>query len=148
VLAIDVLNELDNLRGLEQFFKAAHSVLNENQLLIFDLHTIEGLASDAGSGDRVDYDDPLRLTVITRNSFDYERQLHAREYLVFRTDNGAWQRQRAVLTRRAYPVQAVISLLMRSGFEMIGTLNREMQPHDPSMGGVDRVFIIGRRVNA
>jgi SAM-dependent methyltransferase len=146
VLALNVLNELDNVRDLEAVFKNVHALLKPGQVFAFDLHTLEGLGQHSGA-ERLFFDAPETLTVFTRLQYDYERQVRTIRYLLFeRQADGHWQRQQTDLSLRGYPVQAVVGLLQRSGFEIVSVLTGSFAPYEPSATGIDRVFIIGKKV--
>lgn len=146
VLAINTLNELDNLRDLEAVFKGVHAVLNAGKFFIFDFHTLEGLAESASrNGDRVFYDQN-GLTVITRERYEYERQMLTRRYIVFQQNSGAWQRQEAEQILRGYPTQAVGALLQRTGYQLHAVLDPTFSVYDPTAAGIERVFFVAKRV--
>jgi SAM-dependent methyltransferase len=145
VLALNVLNELDSVRDLEATFKGVHRALKPRQFFAFDLQTLEGLAQISNS-ERLFYDSPETLTVFTLNSYDYERQIRAVRYLIFQNTPDGWQRQQAEQTLRGYPVQAVVGLLNRSGFEIVQVLTETFAPYEPGASGTGRVMVVGKKV--
>lgn len=144
VMAIDVLNELDTPRDLEQVIKGAHALLKEGRLFVFDLCTLEGLIQNHLKGDHVLADDG-DLFVVLNSYFDYERQIHDAHYHVFRRDEQQWERAFAHLIRRAYPVQAIAGLLQRSGFQVKHVLQDDLKPYDPAQTNVTRVIIMAEK---
>jgi 2-polyprenyl-3-methyl-5-hydroxy-6-metoxy-1,4-benzoquinol methylase len=141
VLALDVLNELNSLRDLEIVFKDVYAMLSPERLLIFDLHTIQGLAESGTSGDQMVHrsDD---LVVFRSNQFDYERQIHEQHFTIFSRDQDVWLRSEAVRALRAFPAQAVASLLQRSGFTTTTVLTTRFEPFDPNTAQAERVIFI------
>ncbi len=144
VLSLDVINELQSLRELEAVFGSAHRVLDIGKLFIFDLHTIEGLATRSNT--RYIHDDE-RLVVIAADQFDYERQANTCRLDIFRRDEEQrhWQRQSGVLTRRGFPVQTVAALLQRTGFAIIALFNANFELVDPANTRADRVIFVARK---
>ncbi|MBC8170220.1 MAG: class I SAM-dependent methyltransferase [Anaerolineae bacterium] len=145
ILAVNLLNELDSLRDLEATFKGVQRALKAGQLFVFDLQTLEGLAK-AGNSERLFYDSPDSLTIFTRSEYDYERQARSTRYLIFQNVGDSWQRSQTEQMLRGYPVQAVIALLQRNGFEMMSLLNAGLAPYDPNQAGTERVFLVARRL--
>lgn len=145
VLSLGILNELDNVRDLETTFKAVHRALKPQQIFAFDLYTLEGLAQNTNS-EHLLYDSPESLTVLTRSGYDYERQLRTTRYLIFQQEQGGWQRQQTESHLRGYPVQAVVGLLQRSGFEITHVLAGNFTPYEIGVSGSERVFVIGKKV--
>jgi 2-polyprenyl-3-methyl-5-hydroxy-6-metoxy-1,4-benzoquinol methylase len=144
VLALDVINELQSLRDLEAVFGSAHRVLESGKLFIFDLHTIEGLATYLST--RYIHDDD-KLVVFAADQFDYERQINTCQLDIFRRDDArdSWQRQRAVMTRRGFPVQAVAALLQRTGFALMALFNSDFEPTEPANTHAPRVIFVARK---
>ncbi|MBC8100787.1 MAG: class I SAM-dependent methyltransferase [Armatimonadetes bacterium] len=144
VLALNVLNELDSLRELEAVFKGVQQALHSGQLFAFDLFTTEGLAKNGG--ERLFYDAPERLTVFTRQDFDYERQARTTRYWVFnREPEDGWQRATAEHIHRSYPISAVVTLLQRANFEGITVWSGNFTPYEPGMTGIERVIFMAKK---
>jgi SAM-dependent methyltransferase len=140
-LALGVINELESLRDLETVFRAVAAVIPVGKLFIFDLHTVEGLTRRGLNGGEItlDADD---LAVAIQTTFDFERQLCQNAYLIFTRNAGeSWSRQRAQQVLRAYPLQAVVTLLRRSGFEA-RVLDERLTPN---IASAPRVFFIAAR---
>lgn len=127
VLALDVINELDSLKDLEMVFRNVAAHMNPRNFFVFDLHTISGLAQMGASGDRLiqNTDD---LTAVLSSAFDYERQVYSGDYVVFQRAGTQWVRDAATRLLRAYPIQAVATLLRRSGFEIKEVLDETLNP--------------------
>ncbi len=141
-LALDVINEMNNLRDLEAMFSSVARTLGPGKLFLFDLHTIEGLAKrDQESGIIRDDD----LTVFLTNHFDYDRQASTGDYLLFQRNGAGWQRERAARTLRGFPVQVVLALLQRAGFGIMALLNTRLEMVDPAAISEPRVIFFARR---
>lgn len=145
-LAVDVFNDLDNVRDLEAAFNRIHQVLPANKWFIFDLHTVEGLVRSGLDGDRMIFDDES-LVVFARTYFDYERQIHTQNYHIFRQEADMhWQRYTAQRVLRAYPIQGVATLLRRTQFELISLMNTRLAPVDLVSGNISRVIFVAKRL--
>lgn len=144
-LALDVMNEYNSLRELEETFRSIHQLLKPEKLFAFDFRTIEGLVqlSLLSDGDALVHDD-ASLTIFTQDEFDYERQVQKRTYHIFSKVDEYWQRQIGTRTQRAYPIQAITTLLQRTGFDVEQVLNENLQPHTVSENTA-RVIIVGRK---
>lgn len=141
VLALDAINELNSLRDLEALFISVYNVLASEKLFIFDLHTIQGLCQQGQTGEQMIYNQ-ADLTVIASTSFDYERQIHERRYLVFHRHGDVWQRHEGVRILRGYPVQAVTSLLERCGFQVMQTVTTSFGSYESGLSSADRVLVL------
>jgi SAM-dependent methyltransferase len=131
------LNAIPTLRDLESVFRQAALATMPGKLFIFDLRTIQGLAS-AGQTDRIAYDNGEDILIVTHTAFNYEALLLTVQYIIQRyTGNTGWQRADETHTLRGYPVQAVTSLLGKTGFKVLRTLTPDMQSaedrHDAEM---------------
>jgi SAM-dependent methyltransferase len=147
VLALDVLNELNTLQELGTVFEHVRKVLAPNKLLIFDLRTIEGLTQEGTIGDKLIKDDKTRLFVTQQNAYDHERQMHTRALSIFRAQDGVWHRFNARQVLRAYPLQAVVTMLQRSGFNPVRVLTLGLEPYDLNHGHGARVIFYAQRAN-
>ncbi len=144
-LALEVMNEMDTLRDLEAVFKGVHRVLGSNKLFIFDMYTIEGLTQAGLSSDNMIHDDKAKLTVFARNEYDYERQMQTRQYTVFQRDGDVWQRRETTRILRAFPLQAVATLLQRSGYSIMSVLNLNFETFEPGVSRAPRVIFIAEK---
>lgn len=141
-LAMNVMNEMDSIRDLEAAFRSIHTTLSDGKLFVFDLHTTEGLADD--SGDSLITNDP-DLAVFVHKRYDYERQALTCDYVLFQQDNNNWAREEAHRIVRAYPVQAVGTLLRRTGFEITALMNERLNPLTTVKPGTQRVLFFATK---
>lgn len=144
VLALDVINELNSLRDLETLFTSVNNVLAAEKLFIFDMHTIEGLCQQGLTSDQIVYNQ-ADLTVITSSSYDFERQIHERRYLVFQRQGDSWQRSEGGRVLRGYPAQAVASLLQRCGFQVMKAVTTSFGDFEPGISRADRIFVLAQK---
>lgn len=146
VLAFDLMNDLANLRELEMVLQSAANMLEPGKLLVFDLHTIEGMAKQDDTTHVIHDDD--RMMVLQTQQFDYDRQMLTQSYTIFAAAAGEgdrrWTRHRAARTLRGFPVPAVLSLLGRTGFSLMAVVTPTMQPIEPSTREA-RVIVFARR---
>jgi SAM-dependent methyltransferase len=142
VLALDVLNELNSLRDLETVFTSAAKCAAPGKLLVFDLHTIEGLAQREPMTMVGDSDD---LNVFLSSRFDYDRQASSGSYVIFHRSGNAWQRYHAARTLRGFPLQVVTALLQRTGFGIMALLNTRLETLDLANIREPRVIIFAQR---
>lgn len=141
VLALDVMNELEGLRELEQAFTSIHKVMPAGKLFIFDMRTLEGITQDSAAGESLLVNDP-DLVVMSRREYDYERQIATRRYLIFRRSGSSWQRQDANQVFRAYPIQGVAALLKRTNFTVNAVLTTDLAAFDPANSRAKRVVFV------
>lgn len=144
VLAIDVMNDLLNLRDLEAVFNVAMRVLAPGKLFIFDLHTIEGLADRGRTRTGVLHEEN-DLNVFAESDFDYERQANTTRYIIFRRQDDVWGRELATQTLRGFPVQAVAALLQRCGFSITSLQNSSFEIFDPVSSHANRVLFFAQK---
>ena len=143
-IALDTMHEFGSLRELEQAFTSIAGVLKEGKLLAFDIYTIEGLIQRNNAGDVLEIDSP-RLCLFTRNSFDYERQIQQRDYIIYRKNaDDTWKRQTTQRILRTYPVQAITALIARCGFEVSFVLNTALNLYRPNES-TNRVIIVAKK---
>lgn len=144
VLALDVLNEVNNLRDLETTFQSANRVLEPGKLLIFDMYTIQGVTERGQHGDTIlhNSDD---LIVFTTNIYDYDRQMHTRHFIIFQREGQTWVRREAQRTLRAFPTPAIASLLQRNGFHIRQVLDLRFEPFEPGLSSTDRVIFLAEK---
>ena len=145
VLALNVMNELNSLRDLEAVFGSVQRILEPTKLFMFDMFTVQGLSEDGSKGNGMVYDDTKGLTVFGSNEYDYERQMHTRQLLIFQRSGDLWRRSEAKLILRAFPVQAVASLLQRSGFSIKTLLNTGLETYEPGVSRAPRVIFVAER---
>ena len=125
VLSLDVFSELNSIREIQQAFEHVHSMLRNGKFFIFDMYTIEGLSKRNLDGQKLEHNAD-GITIFATNSFDYEKTIQKRDYIIFKQQNGGWQRQEAERKLRAYPIQGITALAQRSGFAIRHVLNMDM----------------------
>jgi hypothetical protein len=131
VLAVGgVLNAIQSLRELEKTFVQVNQALEPDKLFTFDVRTIRGLANELNDYDSVYYDNNDDLTVTVRNSFSFETLSNTRHYIIWQRQGEAWQRQDEIHVERGYPIQGIIAMLQRAGFEIVAVLTPDMEPFD------------------
>lgn len=143
-LGLDVMNELNSLRDLEIAFREVHRVLNEERLFVFDMHTIQGLAAHGRVGDQI-VQNNSQIAVFASNQYDYDRQVHERRYIIFHRRDDVWVRNEASRILRAFPAQAVATLLQRCGFRNTIMLNTELGVFDPGVETANRIIFMAEK---
>ena len=138
------LNYIATLRDLESVFRQAALATAPGKLFAFDLRTIQGLAS-SGSCDQIEYDNHQDISIVTHRVFNYETLLLTMDYVIMRhqPDTG-WQRADETHILRGYPVQAVTSLLTRTGFKLLRTVTPDMVPAETQRDVGQLVFVATR----
>ena len=139
-ISLDTMHELGGLRELEEVFRQVHGFLKPEKLFIFDLYTIEGLTRRSEDPSTLELDSK-DLTIITRNTYDFERSVQRRDYIVLRREGENWRRQDGYRELRAYPIQGITALLGRCGFEVLHVLNSDLGNYNPS-DSTSRVIIM------
>jgi cyclopropane fatty-acyl-phospholipid synthase-like methyltransferase len=144
VLAFNVLNEIDSLHNLDAVFTSLDNILTSDKWFIFDVHTIEGLThlSQQHEGLTLDEDG---LMIFTQTQYDYERQTHSCRYLVFRQQDTQWDYQQATRVLKAYPVQAVASLLQRRGFRIREIVTPNYETFKLGVSSAQRVIFVTQK---
>lgn len=145
VLALNVMNELNSLRDLETVFGNVQRTLDPGKLFLFDMLTVQGLTQDGESGDKLLHNNPQNLSVFSTSDYDYERQMQTIQYFIFQKAGGNWARSEAKRILRAFPVQAVASLLQRSGFTLRTILNTNLEIYDPGSSRAPRVIFVAEK---
>lgn len=143
-IAFDVINELASLRDLEQTFAAVLRILEPGKPFVFDVHTIQGLTRRSVTRDEIlrDADD---LMLVVTNDYDYDRQvLHVR-YRAFQHEGEHWRRSETRRTLRGYPLQAIITLLQRTGYDVLQPLRLSLEPLELATADADRVLFMARK---
>lgn len=143
-LSLNVINELDSLRDLELIFQGVHRALRPGKLFIFDMYTIEGLLGRHAEGHSIAHED-RSLLIFQQTRFDYDRQSHTLRYIVLRRSDDLWQREETDYELRAYPVQAVASLLQRCGFTVNAVLNTALEKYVPGTAKSARVIFVAQQ---
>lgn len=139
-LALDVLNELASLRELEQTFAAIMQVLDAGKLFIFDMHTIQGLTEQGALGEELLYEDN-QLLVLTQQDYDHDRQICHSYHRIFEREGELWRRGDARRTLRGYPIQAMATLLQRTGYEVLSMLTPDLAAYQVGERAARVIFI-------
>lgn len=141
-IALGVFNEFNSLRELEAAFTKVRESLDPGRFFIFDMLTIQGLAERGSTPSGITYDNGVNLLVFSSSTYDYERQMHDRNYIIFQRDGQLWQRSDTQRVLRAFPVQAVATLLQRAGFTVAAVLNLDFAPFDPASSSAPHVIFM------
>jgi len=145
-VGIGVMNELDSLRDLEAVFQSMQKNLAAGRFFAFDLYTIEGLTEYGETGDQLVYENP-DLIVFSRIRYDFERQICGVGYQLFqRAENNLWKLERAKRVMRAYPIQAIVALLRRLGFEIVGVVNTNFETVDITAPRAAHVIFVAKKL--
>jgi len=145
--SLNVINELDNINDIKSTFTNIYNIVKEDKLFVFDMYTIEGLVERYNRGDHLMYRDANdSAMVFSTNDFDYERQVHLRRYAIFKkTEDNLWDRVEANRILRAYPVQAIVALLQRTGFRLSSLLTENFDRYVPNDSRASRVIFIAQK---
>lgn len=144
-IALGVMNDLDNLRDLEAVFKCVAAILSKDRFFVFDMETIQGLSERGSVEDRTVFEDK-DLIVFSRTRYDFERQMCTVGYELFeRADAQHWNRHQAQHVLRAFPIQAVASLLRRQNFEVLAVLNTRLETLDLAVLGAPKVIFVAKK---
>lgn len=129
VIALDVLNEMENLREIESVFASVSRVLREGKLFFFDMYTIKGLSQRGEIEAQVIYND-ASMMALAQNQYDFERQTSFHNYTSFiHTGDNSWTRHTGMRALHAYPVKAIAALLLQHAkFSAINLLSETMYP--------------------
>jgi 2-polyprenyl-3-methyl-5-hydroxy-6-metoxy-1,4-benzoquinol methylase len=141
ILALGLMNELSSVREFEMVLTNCYDHLDSGKLLIFDLHTVEGLATQALHPAALLHDTDA-LMIWGQMAFDYERSaLTTRLTLLERADD-QWQRERLTQTLRAYPLQVLLMLCQRIGYEECTFLTLDLDLLDIGTPHVSQVVCV------
>ncbi len=141
ILALDVLNEFENLRDLQVIFGKVANLLKPGRFFIFDMQTLEGLIHSYQIGDSFRHRSDELMVFVTKD-FDFEKQALTHTYTIFKQRDGAWHKEEAQQVFRAYPIQAITSLLQRQKFEINAVLDMNLEAFQPGTSSADRVIIL------
>ena len=147
VMAINVMNELNSLRDLETVFSTAQRILENGKLFIFDMYTVQGLSA-TGSSEQLVHNDGQNVTVFSTKDYDYERQMQTMSYIIFQHQENSWKRTEARRILRAFPIQAVASLLQRNNFSIRTIMNNRLENYEPGVSRADRVIFFAEKQSA
>ncbi len=143
VIAFDIMNEFATLRDVEAAISHIAKALPAEKIFAFDLHTIEGMAADANK--TVILQNDAAFMSVVESIYDHERQTLTENITLFDRQQVGWQRVITSHQLRGYPIQAVIALLHRAGFSMMGLLNLDFQPVSAVHPNAPRVICIATR---
>ncbi|MBN1965833.1 MAG: class I SAM-dependent methyltransferase [Anaerolineae bacterium] len=142
VLCLDTLNEIRSIRDLETVFQIANRALTTGKTFVFDLVTMQGLVEGWGNVDRVLYDDPDSLMVLVRSRFSFESAANTRAYIIYRETGECLVREDETHVLRGYALQAVGTLLQRTGFKVQNVVNPDYERFDPYNDRTGRAIFI------
>lgn len=147
VLALDVMNYVNTTKDLEGVFRRANYALVEGRMLMFDLHTVYGLAQLADHHQtQVLYKTP-RTFIVVEHDFDYDISALTEDYTLFYTSpEGGLHRFQEYHVLRGYPLRTVQSLLERSGFAVRHILDTETLQPIGERHTVSRVLVAAEKV--
>lgn len=138
------LNYIATLRDLENLFKTVQAAVEPGKLFVFDLRTIQGLARQHNV-DKVAYDNGESILIGTRDTFNYETLQLSTQYIILTyTEAAGWQRAEETHSLRGYPVQAITSLLGRTGFKVLRTFTPDLFPAE-NRRDLDQILFIAAR---
>lgn len=143
-LCLNVLNELSGLNEFQAVINNVYQMLGTDKYFVFDLWTIQGLFTSFNDGDRMLVNNE-KLAVFTQNEFDFERQIQNRTYTVFKLDKDVWKRYETPYVLRAYPIQAIVSILKRMKFDVRHVLTTRLSPYIPEGQQDSRVIFIAQK---
>ena len=145
-ISVGVMNDLDSLRDLEAVFKGMRHILAKDRFFVFTMQTIEGLTEIGQAPDRLIFEDQ-DLIVLCRTQYDFERQICTIDYDLFEkvAADERWRRQQAKRVLKAFPIQAVASLLRRQGFEVLKVLNTRLETLDLAVAGAPEVIFFAKK---
>jgi SAM-dependent methyltransferase len=142
VLALNCLNEVSSLRDLELIFANVKQSLEPGKLFIFDLQTVKGLIETNESGTQLVYDNPKSLMVVSTSEYDFERHSLTNFFRIFQRYGDTWKRTEARQILRGFPIQAVATLLQRSGLKLKTLLSQDLIAYDAGTSDARRVIFI------
>ncbi len=145
VFSFNTLSYVSSVRHLTTVFQRANAALKTGKLLMFDLWTIRGLATQFSDKTTVLHDDE-NIFLSVDNEFFYDSYRLKQVYTFFHKTNDEWQRGSETHILRGYPASAVNSMLTRSGFEVRAWLNTDMEDIDPDSDPNGRIVIVAEKV--
>lgn len=122
-----LINELNGVGELQAAFQHIYQVLETDRPLAFDVFTLQGILAGENQTTRLVVDSPT-LTVFSTDRVDFERQTLTTQYYIYYRQEKVWVRANTERTCRAYPIQALDTVLKRVGFKSVQTLNLSLEP--------------------
>jgi SAM-dependent methyltransferase len=116
VSTFDSLNHVMEADGLEQVFRNVNASLQEGAVFVFDLNREEAYIDFwARTSTSVD----PKAVSIARGSYDGHEKIAHCDVTLFRLERGDWQRSDFRLSQRYYPMEIVLEMLRRTGFQAV-----------------------------
>lgn len=140
VYCLDTLNYLGAVKDLELVFQRAYVALQEEKTFLFDIQTVEGLATYPS--EQVLFRSNS-VFVTSTNYFDYE-SLSLQQHITFfaQRQDGWFERFEETHVLRAYPIRGLLTILKRVGFEVEHVMNLDFTPYEGHSG---RVVIVAHK---
>jgi SAM-dependent methyltransferase len=141
----NVMNEMNGMRDLETVFqKAFHALLPERRI-VFDMVSLRGMGEYLGSREQI-LDISNRLYITVQNRFNYESMSLRQTLTCFSSDAmGQWQRDNVYLTLRGFPHVAMVKLLEKVGFNVLGSYDLDLAPFNANEDKDGRFIIVGEK---
>ncbi|WP_119067426.1 class I SAM-dependent DNA methyltransferase [Aggregatilinea lenta] len=140
-----VINALHSLRDVEATLSRVRGVLEPGKPFVFDLRTVEGLASLERTGQSDGFDNRADLTINVHDRFSYETLSNVRSYTIWQRESGGWQRTDEIHAERGYPLAAIVALLERAGFEDVNVLDLAFEPFNVQADPYGRALFVALR---
>ncbi len=122
-----LINELNGAGELQATFQNVYQVLEQERPFVFDVLTLQGVLDGQHQTTQLMVDSP-NLTVFSTHTLDFERQAQITQYYIYYRQEKVWLRTNTEQIRRAYPIQALETLLKRVGFRSVQYLNLALEP--------------------
>ncbi|HLY29072.1 MAG TPA: hypothetical protein VKQ72_22190, partial [Aggregatilineales bacterium] len=82
------------------------------------------------------------ILILEQNAFNYESLLLTRRFTILRySERSGWQRAEEVHVLRGYPLQAIVSTLLKAGLKVVRTMSMDFAPIE-SQQDENHVFIV------
>lgn len=145
ILSINTMNYVPSVRHLGSVFSQVNKLLRMEKVFMFDLWTVEGLATLMGRNTEVLYD-AHGVFATVRNNFSYDSYRLRQQYTFFYERDGRIIRGDEEHMMRGYPVSPVTSMLTRAGFAVRHVLDLSMNPfeHENDLHG--RIIVIAEKI--
>lgn len=143
----NVLNEMGSLRELEIIFQKSYQALLPGKRFVFDLLSLRGLGQLLGEGEQT-IDIFNRIFISIQNHFNFETLTLRQLLTCFWTEPNnptAWQRENVHITLRGFPQAAVVKLLEKTGFIVVGTYDLNLELFNPNQDQDGRFIIMAEK---
>jgi hypothetical protein len=145
VLSLNTLNEVSSIHELSRVFDVVARWLRDERYFVFDLLTIAGIMAQGEQSAPILYD-AEDLTVVQDLRTSLETSSVTTSYYVFReAAEHTYSKAVTSITRRAFPVKAVIGLLQRSGLAVQNVLDEHLKPYAGEESATHRVYFLARK---